>query len=73
MNAPAPGFLPTEPTRKSAESVVARIVATAGVVGIGTALAAILGANEVDAWVIGLVVSLTCVVLSAVLWRSRRL
>jgi hypothetical protein len=55
------------------ESVFARVVATAGVVGIGTALAAILGAVDAATWVIGLVVSLVSVVLAAVLWRSRTL
>ena len=67
------GFLPTAPARRGAESIVARVIATAGVVGIGTALAAILVANNVAGWIVGLVVSITCVLLSAVLWRSRKL
>lgn len=67
------GFLPTDPGRRGAESAAARLIATAGVVGIGTALAAILVANDVAGWIVGLVVSLTCVLLSAVLWRSRKL
>src|SRR3954451_8013489 len=67
------GFLPTDPSRRMFESVLARIVATAGVIGIGTALAAILGAADAATWVIGLVVSFVCVVLAAILWRSRTL
>jgi hypothetical protein len=48
-----------------------RIVATGGIVGIGTALAAILGSQDVDAWIIGLVVSAVTVLLAGVLWSSR--
>jgi len=50
-----------------------RAVATCGIVAIGVALAAILGTQDVDAWIIGLVVSVTSVVLAAVLWSSRTL
>lgn len=70
----ATGFLPAQPERTGFESVLVRVVATAGVVGIGTALAAIIGsATDAGAWLIGLVVSFVSVVLAAVLWRSRRL
>jgi hypothetical protein len=67
------GFLPTEPGRAVFESVIVRIVATAGVIGIGTALGAILDASNVAGWIMALVVSAVSVVLAAVLWRSRRL
>ena len=67
------GFLPVDPERRGAESVLARLLAPAGVIGIGTALAAILVANDVAGWITGLVVAATSVVLSADLWRSRRL
>ena len=70
---PGPGFLPSQPKRAGAESVVVRVVATAGVVGIATAVGAILGANNVDPWVLALVVSILSVILAAILWRSRRL
>jgi hypothetical protein len=50
-----------------------RLIATAGVVGIGTAIGAILGAYDVAGWIVGLVTSGVSVVLAAVLWRSRRL
>lgn len=50
-----------------------RLVATAGIVGIGVAVAAIMTAQDVQGWLIGLVVSIVSVVLAAVLWSSRRL
>jgi hypothetical protein len=67
------GFLPPEPSRGSPESVLVRVVATAGIVGIGTALGAILVAAEVAGWIVGLAVALVSVVLAALLWRSRTL
>jgi hypothetical protein len=69
----APGFLPPRPPRAEAESVAVRVIATAGVIGISTAVGAILAASSVAGWVIALVVSTLSVVLAAVLWRSRRL
>jgi hypothetical protein len=67
------GFLPATPPRARAESVAVRLIATAGVVGIGTAIGAIMGAYDVAGWIVGLVASAVSVVLAAVLWRSRRL
>jgi hypothetical protein len=67
------GFLPGNPPRIGIESVAVRFVATAGVIGIGTALGAILANNNVTGWVVALVVSSISVILAAVLWRSRRL
>lgn len=67
------GFLSEQPERRTLESVLARLVATAGIVGVGTALGAILVAADVTGWISGLVVSLVTVVLAAMLWRSRRL
>ena len=67
------GFLPEQPERRSFESVFARVVATAGIVGVGTALGAILIAANVAGWITGLVVSIVAVALAAMLWRSRRL
>jgi hypothetical protein len=69
----APGFLSAQPARIRVESVLVRLIATAGVVGIGTAVGAILVANDVAGWIDGLVVSIVSVILAAVLWRSRRL
>jgi hypothetical protein len=69
----AGGFLPERPQRRMFESVFARLIATAGIVGIGTAIGAILGAADAASWVIALVVSLVSVIFAAVLWRSRTL
>jgi hypothetical protein len=69
----AGGFLPEQPKRRTFESVFARLVATAGVVGIGTALGAILVAVDVAGWITGLAVSIVTVALAAMLWRSRSL
>jgi hypothetical protein len=66
------GFLPEHPGRRTFESVLARVVATAGIVGIGTALGAILIAADVAGWITGLVVSIVTVTLAAILWRSGR-
>lgn len=67
------GFLPEQPRRPRAESVLVRVVATAGVVAIAVVVGAILGAQDVAAWIMSLVVSLISVTLAAVLWRSRLL
>ena len=67
------GFLSEQPERRTFESVFARLIATAGIVGIGTALGAILIAANVAGWATGLVVSVVAVALAAMLWRSRRL
>jgi len=66
-------FLPNRATRLRVESLAMRLVATAGIVGIGTALGAILGTQDVEAWIIALVVSTVSVLLAGVLWSSRSL
>jgi hypothetical protein len=70
---PPSGFLSARRRRSQPESILVRLIATAGVIAIGTALAAILGLGDVPTWVVGLVCSVVTVVLAAVLWRSRRL
>lgn len=50
-----------------------RLVATGGIVGIGVLLGAILVSQDVQGWIVGLVVALVSVLLSAVLWSSRQL
>lgn len=74
LDAPAVPFLNrrTHP-RPRAESAFVRVVATVGIVGIGVVVAAILGTQSIQAWVIGLVVSVASVVLAAILWSSRTL
>jgi len=65
-------FVSEHRRRRRFESGVARVVATAGIVGIGTALGAILIAADVAGWISGLVVSIVTVTLAAMLWQSRR-
>ena len=59
--------------RRRVESVFVRVVATCGIVGICVAAAAIMGTQNIAAWIIGLAVSVASVVLAAVLWSSRTL
>ena len=66
------GWLPSDPPRRPFESVFVRIVATVGVLAIGTVLGALLVANNVSGWIVGLTVSVVSVVLAAVLWRTPR-
>jgi hypothetical protein len=70
----AQGMVPGRPRRGTAvERVTMRVVATAGVVAIGTALGAILVSQDVAGWIVGLVVSLVSVLIAAILWSSREL
>ncbi len=66
-------MLPTRGARRGLESVFVRMVATAGIVGIDVAVAAILASSKVEGWIIGLVIGLVSVVLSGILWSSRQL
>jgi hypothetical protein len=66
-------FLPTRMRRLGVESLFMRLIATGGIVGIGTGLAAILGSQDVAAWIIGIVASGLSVILAAILWSSRTL
>jgi hypothetical protein len=72
--AESPGvMIPARGRRLPFETVLMRLVATAGIVGISVAIGAIMTSNHSKGWVIGLVVSLVSVILSAFLWSSRRL
>jgi hypothetical protein len=74
LDAPAVPFLGRRSHRRPVfESIFVRVIATAGVVGLAVAVAAILGTQSVSAWVIGLVASAMSVVLAAILWSSRTL
>ena len=53
------------------QSSFSRFVATGGIIGIGTGLAAILGSQDVEAWIIGIVVSGLSVILAAIAWSAR--
>jgi len=50
-----------------------RVLATGGIIGLATALGAVLVSQDVVGWIVGLVVGLTSVILAAVLWSSRQL
>ena len=52
-------------------SALNRLVATGGIIGIGTGAAAIMGSQDVDAWIVGIVVSGLSVLLAAIVWSSR--
>jgi hypothetical protein len=66
-------MLPERRERPPLESAFVRVIATSGVVGIGVALGAILISQNVAGWITGLVIALVSVILSAILWSSRRL
>ncbi len=66
-------MLPDRRQRPPLESAFVRVIATGGVVGIGVALGAILSSQKVAGWISGLVIALVSVILSAILWSSRRL
>ena len=66
-----PGFLPAQPSQRRIWWMVIRLLASAGIIGIGTAVGAILGAAGVDTWLVALVVAALCVVLTAPLWSVR--
>lgn len=66
-------MLPERRQRPALESAFVRVIATSGIVGIGVALGAILASQSVAGWITGLVIALVSVILSAILWSSRRL
>ncbi len=71
-SAQRPGvMIPNRRKRLPLEAPLMRAVASAGIVGITVAIAAIMGSQGSAAWLIGLVVSTTSLVLAAVLWSSR--
>jgi hypothetical protein len=72
--APGANMLPERRGRRFAvERILIRLVATGGIVGIGVLLGAVLGSSNVQGWIMGLVIALVTVVLSALLWSSRQL
>jgi hypothetical protein len=72
--APPQTMVPGRERRRSrVERVAMRVIATGGVVGIAVALGAILVAQDVQGWIVGLVIGLTSVILAALLWSSRQL
>ena len=73
-SAERPGvMIPNRRKRLPLEAPLMRAVATAGIVGIAVVIAAIMGSQGSQAWLIGLAASVVSLVLAAVLWSSRRL
>ena len=66
-------MIPNRRKRLPLEAPLMRVVATAGIVGIAVAIAAIMSSQGSQGWLIGLVVSVASLVLAALLWSSRRL
>ena len=66
-------MIPARSGRTLIETFVMRLVATAGVIGIGVAIGAIMRSQDSQGWLIGLVVSAVSVILAGLLWSSRRL
>jgi hypothetical protein len=68
------GMVPARERRRTkVERASMRVIATGGIIGIGVLLGAVLVSQEVAGWIVGLVVSLTSVILAALLWSSRQL
>ncbi len=55
------------------ERLLTRLIATCGIVGIGVAIGAIMVSSKSQGWLVGLVIAIVSVVLSAILWSSRQL
>lgn len=71
---PPQGMVPGRERRRSrVERAAMRVIATGGVVGIAVVLGAILVAQDVQGWIVGLAIGLTSVILAALLWSSRQL
>lgn len=66
-------MIPSRRQRLPLEAPLMRLVATAGIVAIGVAVAAIMGSQDSQGWLIDLVVSILPLLLAALLWSSRRL
>ena len=68
------GMVPgRERRRTKLERGSMRLVATGGIIGIAVLLGAVLVGQDVEGWIVGLVIGLTSVILAALLWSSRQL
>jgi hypothetical protein len=68
------GMVPGRGRRRTkVERATMRLVATGGIIGIAVLLGAVLVGQDVDGWIVGLVIGLTSVILAALLWSSRQL
>jgi hypothetical protein len=68
----APATITPLTRRRRAKLGLIRIAGTLGIVGVATAIAAVLGTQDVDGWIVGLVASVVSVAPSAALWRWLR-
>lgn len=66
-------MIPGRAGRSRPETFLMRLVATAGIIGIGVVISAIMTSQHSAGWLIGVVVSAVSVILAAMLWSSRRL
>ena len=66
-------MIPSRRKRLPLEAPLMRLVATAGIVGIAVVVAAIMGSQDSQSWLIGLVASIVSLALAALLWSSQRL
>jgi hypothetical protein len=66
-------MIPARSSRSMIETFFMRIIATAGIVGISVAIAAIMSSQKSHGWLIGLVASVVSVSLASILWSSQRL
>jgi hypothetical protein len=68
------GMVPGRERRRTGiERGAMRAIATAGIVGIGVVLGAVLVGQDVAGWIVGLAVSVVSILLAALLWSSRQL
>lgn len=68
------GMVPARERRRTGiERGAMRTIATGGIIGIAVILGAVLVAQDVAGWIVGLVVGLVSVGLAALLWSSRQL
>jgi hypothetical protein len=68
------GMVPARERRRTKlERGLMRLIATGGIIGIAVLLGAVLVGQDVDGWIVGLVIGLTSVILAGLLWSSRQL
>ena len=71
---PPQGMIPARSRRRTKlERGSMRVLATGGIIGLATALGAVLVGQGVAGWIVGLAVGVTSVILAALLWSSRQL
>jgi hypothetical protein len=60
-------------TIRRGDGVPTRLAATAGILGVDVALSAILVGQDVDGWIIGLVLGLVSIAGMAIVWGTQKL